>query len=171
MIHPFKGITPKLHESVYTVQSAEIIGDVEIGADSSVWYNAVVRGDVNCIRIGSRTNVQDGCLLHVRSQKYPLLIGSNVTLGHGVIAHACTIEDFCLIGMGAVILDNATIGSRSLVAAGAVVKNNEKIPSGVLVAGVPAKVVRDLTEDEKKMLEESAENYVQYVQMYRQSHV
>ena len=169
MIHAFRGILPRLHDSVFTVQSAEIIGDVEIGADSSVWYNAVIRGDVNYIRIGERTNVQDGCLLHVRNGKFPLLIGSNVTLGHGVIAHACTIEDFCLIGMGAVVLDNARISAHSLVAAGAVVKNNETIPSGVLVAGVPAKVVRPLTGEERESLEQSAENYVQYVQMYRQS--
>jgi carbonic anhydrase/acetyltransferase-like protein (isoleucine patch superfamily) len=167
VIHAYRGISPKLHPTVFAVESAQIIGDVEIGKDSSIWYNAVIRGDVNTIRIGERTNIQDGCLLHVRHKQFPLHIGNNVTMGHGAIAHACTIGDTCLIGMGAIVLDNAKINSYTLVAAGAVVLNNTVVPEGVLVAGVPAKVVRPLTQQERTMLEESAQNYVDYVKTYR----
>lgn len=168
MIHSFKGKTPKLDPTVFSVGSAEIIGDVEIARDSSVWYNAVIRGDVNYVRIGERTNIQDGCLLHVRHLKYPLIIGADVTMGHGAIAHGCVIHDTCLIGMGAIILDNAIINSYTLVAAGAVVRNDAEFPSGVLLAGVPAKVVRDLTEAERILIEQSALNYVEYVKSYRE---
>jgi carbonic anhydrase/acetyltransferase-like protein (isoleucine patch superfamily) len=167
VIRAYRGIVPKLHPSVYAVESAEIIGDVSIGKDSSVWFNAVIRGDVNYIRIGERTNIQDGCLLHVRHERYPLMIGDNVTMGHGAIAHACTIQANCLIGMGAIILDNAKINSYTLVAAGAVVLQDTVVPEGVLVAGVPAKVIRPLTPQERTMLEESAQNYVDYVKTYK----
>ena len=153
---------------MFVVDSAEIIGDVEIGSKSSVWYHAVIRGDVNVIRIGERTNIQDGCLLHVRHQQYPLLIGSNVTMGHGAIAHACRIMDYCLIGMGAIILDNAKINPYTLVAAGAVVPNHAEFREGVLLAGVPARIIRELTPAERTMLEQSAENYVGYVKSYRE---
>lgn len=169
MIRPYRGVSPRLHPSVFVASSAEIIGDVEIGADSSVWYNTVIRGDVNYIRIGSRTNVQDGCLLHVRHEKYPLLIGSDVTLGHGAILHACTIGDHCLIGMGAIVLDNATINPYSLVAAGAVVRNDETSPEGVLLGGVPARVLRPLTDEERSMIVRSAENYLAYVRHTKDS--
>ncbi len=167
MIHSFRGITPKIHPSVFTVDSAEIIGDVTIDKDSSVWYNAVIRGDVNYVRIGERTNIQDGCLLHVRHKEFPLIIGSNVTVGHGVILHACTIKEYCLIGMGAIVLDNAEINPYTLVAAGAVVLGGSVIPEGKLVAGVPAKVVRELSADERASLKTSAQNYVDYVKSYR----
>lgn len=168
MIHSYRSKTPQIHSSVFLVDSAEIIGDVVIGRDSSVWYNAVIRGDVNYIRIGERTNIQDGCLLHVRHQEYPLIIGSCVTLGHGAIVHACTIGDCCLIGMGAIILDNARVNPYTLVAAGSVVLNKAEFPEGVLIAGVPARVVRPLRPEERTMLEKSAENYVDYVHGYRQ---
>lgn len=169
MLHSFGGIRPVLGEGVFIVESAQIIGDVRIGRDSSIWFNAVVRGDVNYIRIGERTNIQDGGLLHVRHGTSPLLIGSDVTLGHGVIAHGCTIRDHCLIGMGAIILDNAEINSYTLVAAGAVVRNNTIVPEGVLMAGVPAKVIRDLTTSERTMIEESAVHYVGYAKLYQGS--
>ena len=162
-------MVPTIHPSVYLVDSAEIIGDVAIGADSSVWYNAVIRGDVNYIRIGERTNIQDGCLLHVRHEKYPLIVGSNVTVGHGAILHGCTIKDYSLIGMGAVVLDNAEINSYTLIAAGAVVRNDAIIPEGVLVAGVPGKVLRKLTVDERTMIKQSAQNYIDYTKSYRES--
>ena len=168
MIHSYRGVTPTIHPTVFMVDSAEIIGDVVIGQDSSVWYNAVLRGDVNYIRIGERTNVQDGCLLHVRHEKFPLLVGSNVTVGHGAILHACTIKDYCLIGMGAIILDNAQINSYTLIAAGAVVLNDTVIPEGVLVAGIPGKIIRELTSEEQTMLEASAQNYVEYIKTYRE---
>jgi gamma-carbonic anhydrase len=168
MIHPYQGKTPRLHPTVFTVNSAEIIGDVVIDKDSSIWYNAVIRGDVNYIRIGERTNIQDGCILHVRHLTYPLIIGSNITVGHGAILHACTVWDNCLIGMGAVVLDNATIGAYTIVGAGAVVRNNTEVPEGVLVAGVPARIIRDITKEERDSIDESAQNYVDYVKLYRQ---
>ncbi|MFI5250935.1 MAG: gamma carbonic anhydrase family protein [Bacteroidota bacterium] len=168
MIHPYQGKTPQLHSTVFAVQSAEIIGDVIIDKESSIWYNAVIRGDVNYIRIGQRTNIQDGCILHVQHDTYPLIIGSDVTIGHGAILHACTVQNKCLIGMGAIILDNATISSYAMIAAGALVRNNTIVPEGVLAAGVPAKVVRDLTVEERNTIDESAKNYVEYVKRYRQ---
>ena len=168
MLHAFRGKMPQIHPSVHLVQSAEIIGDVVIGKDSSVWYNAVIRGDVNIVRIGERTNVQDGCLLHVRHRQYPLIVGSNVTVGHGAILHACTVGDVSLIGMGAIVLDNARINPYTLVAAGAVVLNDSEFPAGVLIAGVPAKVVREIRTEERTMLEQSAQNYVDYVAGYRE---
>ena len=169
MIHSYQGKLPEIHPSVYLVNSAEIIGDVVIGRDSSVWFNTVIRGDVNYIRIGERTNIQDGSVLHVRHEKYPLIIGSDITVGHAAVLHACTIDDKCLIGMGAIVLDNAHIGPYTLIAAGAVIRQDMEISGGVLVAGVPGKIIRDLTPDERTMIEESAQNYVGYVQNYRQN--
>lgn len=166
MTHAVRGVAPKIDPSAFIVESAQIIGDVAIGKQSSVWFNAVIRADVNYIRIGDRSNIQDGCLLHVRHEQYPLIVGSDVTVGHGAILHACAIEDCCLIGMGAVVLDNAKIGRYSLVAAGAVVKEHTVIPEGVLVAGVPANVVRPLEDEEKRALEQSAKNYLDYIKLY-----
>jgi carbonic anhydrase/acetyltransferase-like protein (isoleucine patch superfamily) len=158
---------PKIHPSVFMAEGAHLIGDVEIGKDSSVWFNAVVRGDVNFIRIGERTNIQDGSVLHVTHERYPLIIGSNVTVGHSAVVHAATVHDYCLIGMGAIVLDNARIGPYALVAAGAVVVGNSQIPEGMLAAGVPAKVIRPLTEEERESLVQSAQNYIDYVATYR----
>ncbi|MEX0737439.1 MAG: gamma carbonic anhydrase family protein [Bacteroidota bacterium] len=163
----YRGIKPKVHESVFIADGAKIIGDVEIGSGSSVWYNTVIRGDVNTIRIGERTNIQDNSVLHVTHKKYPLVIGSNVTIGHGAVVHACTVKDFCLIGMGAIVMDHATVGPYAIVAAGSVVLEQFEVPEGTLVAGVPARVRRKLTEEEKRMLEQSAQNYVEYVKTYR----
>ena len=167
MIHTYQGTRPMLHPSVYVAEGAHIIGDVEIGKDSSVWFNTIIRGDVNYIRIGERTNVQDNCVLHVTNDTYPLIIGSSVTIGHGAIVHAATVKDFCLIGMGATVLDNATIGSYSLIAAGALVLDNFEVPEGSLVAGVPGRVKRMLTEEERGQIAQSAQNYVEYVRTYR----
>ena len=166
MIHAFRGVSPKIHPRAFVVKSAEIIGDVAIGEDSSVWYNAVIRGDINSIQIGMRTNIQDGCLLHVRHE-YPLVVGSNVTAGHGAIIHACRIDDNALIGMGAIVLDNAHVKPYTIVAAGAVVRNDDQFDEGVLVAGVPAKVVRRLTDVERKMIDDSAQHYVEYAKIYQ----
>jgi len=163
----YQGITPKIHPSVFIAEGAHIIGDVEIGKDSSVWFNTVIRGDVHYIRIGERTNIQDNSVVHVTNKKYPTHIGSNVTIGHNAVVHACTIYDYCLIGMGAIILDDAKIGPYSLIAAGALVTMGSVIPEGVLAAGIPAKVIRSLTEDEKHTLIQSAQNYVDYVATYR----
>ncbi|MEK7748584.1 MAG: gamma carbonic anhydrase family protein [Bacteroidota bacterium] len=165
-IVPFGSKSPKIHQSVFVAEGARIIGDVEIGEDSSVWFNTVIRGDVNYIRIGKSTNVQDNCVLHVTHEKYPCLIGSHVTVGHNAVVHACTVGDFCLIGMGAIVLDNANIGHHSLVAAGSLVLEHFHVPEGSLVAGVPARVKRQLTPDEKNRLEQSAQHYVDYAKAY-----
>ena len=166
-IYPYQGKLPKIDPSVFIAEGVQIIGDVEIGRDSSIWYNAVVRGDVNFIRIGRRTNVQDGAVLHVTYKKFPLIIGSNVTVGHAAVLHAAVIEDFCLIGMNATVLDDARLGKYCLIAAGAVVLGRTVIPEGMLAAGVPAKVIRPLTMEERKALEQSAQNYIDYVAEYR----
>lgn len=168
MIKPYKGIWPRIDESVYMDESAIVIGDVEIGARSSLWCNAVVRGDVHYIRIGERTNVQDNSVLHVTKDTYPLVIGDDITIGHSVTLHGCTVRDRCLIGMGAVILDNAEIGEDSLVAAGALVTEGMKVPPGSLLMGVPAKVVRETTAEEKARILRSAGNYIGYSDNYRE---
>ena len=166
MLHAVNGKHPELHPTTYCSASADIIGDVRLGPNASVWFRSVLRGDINGIRIGEGTNIQDGCLLHVRAET-PLIIGTRCTLGHGVIAHACTINDHCLIGMGAIVLDNAIVNSYTLVAAGSVVRQGEVLPEGVLAAGVPARVVRPLTDEERTMIDTSAEHYVAYAAMYR----
>lgn len=163
----YKGIAPKIDPSVFIAEGVHIIGDVEIARDSSVWFNTVIRGDVNYIRIGERTNIQDNTVVHVTNKKYPTNIGSNVTIGHSAVIHACTISDYSLIGMGAVILDDAKIGKYCLIAAGAVVTMGMVIPDGMMAAGVPAKIVRALTEDERNFLKQSAQNYIDYVATYR----
>lgn len=163
----YRGLTPKIHPSVFVAEGARIIGNVEIGKDSSVWFNVVIRGDVHFIRIGEAANIQDNAVLHVTHKTSPLKIGSHVTIGHGAVVHAATIKDFCLIGMGAVVLDNAQIGPYALVAAGAVVLSNTVIPEGTMAAGVPAKVVRSLTPEERRSLVQSAQDYVEYAANYR----
>lgn len=153
---------------MFVAEGARIIGDVTIGQESSVWFNTVIRGDVNSIVIGERTNIQDNCVLHVTHRRFALRIGSNVTIGHSVVLHGCTVEDNCLVGMGAIVLDNATIHTRSLIAAGALVQENFEVPEGMLVAGVPARIKRPLTAEEAAFLERSARNYVDYVKTYRE---
>lgn len=166
MLIPYKGIMPKIHPSVFVEESARVVGDVEMGEHSSVWFNAVVRGDVHYIRIGGRTNVQDNSSLHVTKDVYPLIVGSDITIGHGVTLHGCVVRDRCLIGMGAIVLDNAEIGEDSIVGAGALVKEGMKVPPGSLVVGVPAKVVRQTTDEEKARIRQSALNYIGYAKDY-----
>ena len=166
MIHPFKGTKPEIDASALVVDSAQIIGDVKIGEESSVWFNAVIRGDVNFIRVGKRTNIQDGCVLHVARKPLPLEIGDEVTIGHNVTLHACTIGSQCLIGMGATVMDGSVIGEQSIVGAGALVTPNTKIPPKSLVLGSPAKVKRELTEEEIRRIRESAANYVGDIETY-----
>ena len=161
-LFPYLDLFPKLHESVFLASGAKIIGDVEIGEYSSVWYNCVVRGDVNFVKIGKMTNIQDCSMLHVTNGKYPLVIGDKVTVGHSVTLHGCTLKDLCLIGMGAIILDDAVVEEKSLVAAGTVIKPGFIVPTGKLVAGVPGKVVRDLTDEELEEFEKSAVRYKKY---------
>lgn len=166
MIHSYKGKSPQIDKSVKVMHGVQIIGDVVIGKNSSVWFNCVVRGDVNYIRIGEYTNIQDGSILHVNHIDYFLQVGSYVTAGHNCILHGCVIGDNVLIGMGAILLDNCKIGSNSLIAAGTVVKENFVVPEGVLVAGVPGKIIRTLTEKEIEDIKQSALNYVEYAKEY-----
>jgi len=164
---PYKGVWPQIHESVFMTEGSFVIGDVHIGENSSIWFNAVVRGDVCPIRIGKRTNVQDNVTLHVTHDTGPLNIGNDVTIGHNAVLHACTVKDFVLIGMGAILLDDCVCEPYSLVAAGSLVKQGFVVPSGKLVAGVPAKVIRDLNEKELENVKNSPTNYINYVRQYR----
>jgi carbonic anhydrase/acetyltransferase-like protein (isoleucine patch superfamily) len=153
--------TPQIHPSVYIAPDASVIGAVTLGEESSVWFHAVLRGDINSITVGKRTNVQDGSVLHVTSD-LPVIVGDDVTIGHRAIVHACSIGNTCLIGMGAIILDGAVVEPFSMVAAGSVVKERFRVPEGVLVAGVPARIIRELTGEEKDRIRDSALRYVRY---------
>ncbi len=168
-IFQYLELNPEIDESVFLAPGVKIIGDVKIGAGSSIWYNTVVRGDVNYIRIGKKTNVQDLSMLHVTAEIFPLVIGDEVTIGHSVTLHGCVLQDRTFIGMGATILDGAIVESDSMVAAGAVVRQNFTVPSGKLVAGVPAKVIRDLTKDEIDNIVASAERYKKYTELTKES--
>lgn len=168
-IFPYKGTLPKIGSNVFLASGVKIIGDVEIGNNSSIWYNTVIRGDVHFIKIGESTNIQDCSMLHVTNGKFPLNIGNKVTIGHSVSLHGCTLNDLCLIGIGAIVLDGAIIESNSMVAAGALVKQNFIVPSGKLVAGVPAKIIRDLNKEEIMDLEAGAKRYVEYARITERS--
>jgi carbonic anhydrase/acetyltransferase-like protein (isoleucine patch superfamily) len=166
MITAYENYKPSLHDSVFIAPTAVIIGRVEIGEGASVWFNSVVRGDINRISIGSNTNIQDGCLLHV-THKHALLVKERVTVGHGAILHGCTIEADCLISMGAIILDGASIGEGSIVAAGAVVAPSTIVPPNSLVMGIPAKVVREVTAEDRHKIDRGWQNYLHYSGIYR----
>jgi carbonic anhydrase/acetyltransferase-like protein (isoleucine patch superfamily) len=165
-IRPFGGKAPRLHESVFAVDGALVIGDVEIGPDSSLWFGTIVRGDVNFIRLGARTNVQDHTVIHVTSRTHPTVVGDDVTLGHRVTLHGCTVRDRCLVGIGAVIMDGAVVGEDAMVGAGALVPPRMIVPPRTLAVGSPAKVKRELTDAEVAHLRQSAENYVRYARQY-----
>ncbi|HEY7286249.1 MAG TPA: gamma carbonic anhydrase family protein [Vicinamibacterales bacterium] len=162
MLRPYRGVLPRAHASAFIDESAQVIGDVEVGEESSVWMCAVLRGDVNSIRIGRRTNVQDGTVVHGMTGTHATEIGDNVTLGHGAIVHGCTIEDQCLIGMGAILLNGAHVGSGSIVAAGTLIVEGMKVPPKSLVMGSPGKVRRLLTQAEIAGILTYADHYVQY---------
>lgn len=166
MIITHHGVTPQIDPSAYIQQSAHIIGDVHIGAESSVWFNAVVRGDVCFIRIGNRVNIQDNTTIHVFSGGTPTILGTGVSIAHNVVVHACTIHDFTLVGMGAIILDGAEIGKECLIGAGAVVAPRSQIPPRSLVVGNPAKVLRPLRSEEIDRLHQTADNYVRFAHEY-----
>ncbi len=163
---PYGNTLPEIGNGVFLAPSAVLIGDVSAGLDASFWFQVVVRGDVNYIRIGDRTNVQDSSTLHVTTQKHPLVIGNGVTVGHGVIAHGCRVEDDCLLGIGSRILDGAVIERGSIVGAGSVVTPGSRIPAGHLALGIPAKPVRLLNEDEKELITMTAENYIKLKNIY-----
>jgi carbonic anhydrase/acetyltransferase-like protein (isoleucine patch superfamily) len=167
MIRAYRGIVPKIAASAYIDQSAQVIGDVVIGERSSIWANATARGDVNEIRIGNDSNIQDNSVLHCDSGGFPLHIGNRVTAGHLVMLHGCTVEDDCLIGIGAVVLNGAKIGRGSVIAAGAVVPEGAEIPPLSMVMGVPAKVKRPVTEEERERFRLNAEHYVELARTYR----
>jgi len=167
-IRPYRGKHPQIAASAYIDPAAVIIGDVVIGEDSSVWPCSVIRGDVHYIRIGARTNIQDGSVLHVMRDEYPLILGDDVTIGHSVTLHGCTIEPRCLIGMGAVILNGVTIGAGSIVAAGTLITERIAIPAGSLVMGSPGKVKRALTGIDQASIDAYAKRYVEYKNIYRE---
>ena len=172
----YQGLSPVLGQGSWIAPGATVIGDVELGKDSSVWFGCVVRGDVHRIRIGNRTNIQDLSMVHVthykrpdKSDGHPTIIGDDVTVGHRVMLHGCTIEEACLIGMSATILDGAVIGRESIVGAGALVTGGKVFPPRSLILGSPAKVVRQLTDDEVAELYASAKRYVGFMKNYRDS--
>ena len=167
MIIEFRGVKPDIHESVFIAEGAAVIGDVKIGAMSSVWYSAVVRGDMHHIRIGERSSIQDGAILHVVSGKFPLEIGDDVTIGHAAVVHGCTVHDRVLIGMNATVLDGATVREGSIVAAGAVVLEGVDVPENTLVAGIPAREIRKTTPMDHERIMSGSEEYVKYSRLFK----
>jgi carbonic anhydrase/acetyltransferase-like protein (isoleucine patch superfamily) len=169
LIKSVNGKSPLIPEDCYIAENATIVGDVTIGASCSIWFNAVVRGDVNCITIGNKVNIQDGVIIHCTYQKHATHIGNNVSIGHNAIVHGCTVKDNVLIGMGAIVMDNCVIESNSIVAAGAVVIQNTVVPSGTIYAGVPAKWVKDINaSDFAGEIERISNNYVMYSGWFKQ---
>jgi carbonic anhydrase/acetyltransferase-like protein (isoleucine patch superfamily) len=167
LIKSFRGVEPRIHETAHVAETAVIIGDVEIGEQSSVWYGSIVRADVNSIRIGARTNIQDASVIHVTSKTHDTVLEDEITLGHRVTIHGCYIETGCLIGIGAIVLDGARVGRNSLIAAGSLVTPNTEIPPRSLVMGSPARVKRELSEEEVKDLARFWQNYVELSKHYR----
>ncbi|MBA3240551.1 MAG: gamma carbonic anhydrase family protein [Acidobacteria bacterium] len=170
MIRPFRGQHPQIHPTAFVEESAQLIGDVSIGAQSSVWFNAVVRGDVCHIRIGERTNIQDGTVVHVANGTHATILEDEVTVGHNVTLHGCYVERGCLVGMGSIVMDGVHVGERSIVAAGALVSPGTIIPPRSLVMGVPARVKRPLTDEEAAGLDTFWQNYVEYTRVYREEY-
>ncbi|QXD15969.1 gamma carbonic anhydrase family protein [Rhodocaloribacter litoris] len=167
MVRAFLGVTPVYDETNYIAPSAEVIGDVTLGKGASVWFNATVRGDVNWIRIGAASNIQDNAVVHVTKGVAPTDIGEGVTVGHSAVVHGCTVEDNVLVGMGAVLLDHCVIGRDSIVGARALVTQGTRIPPRSLVLGSPARVVRELTDEEVEQIRTFARNYLHYSAIYR----
>lgn len=168
VILPVKGVSPQIPEDCFIAPNATIVGDVVMGKECSIWFNAVVRGDVNAIRMGYRVNIQDGACIHCTYQKSQTIIGNNVSIGHHAIVHGCTVEDNVLIGMGAIVMDRVRIGSNSIIAAGAVVLEDTEIPPGTIFAGIPAKKVKDISQELLKgEVERIANNYVMYSSWFK----
>lgn len=167
MIRGFGGKRPVIDPTAFVAETATVVGDVVVGPRSSIWFGTVVRGDVFNVRIGAETSIQDNTVIHVTHDRYATSVGNRVTVGHGVILHGCTVHDLVIVGMGAVILDQAEVGERCIIGAGALVTPATKIPPGHLAVGAPARVKRPLTEDELAWLESSAEHYVQLTEKYR----
>jgi carbonic anhydrase/acetyltransferase-like protein (isoleucine patch superfamily) len=167
IIRPFGGKAPILHETAFVAEGALVIGDVEIGDRSSIWFGAIVRGDLHAIRIGARTNVQDLSVIHVTSGTHATAVGDDVTVGHRVTLHGCTVKDRCLVGIGAVVMDGAVIGPDAMVGAGALVPPGMVVPPGTLALGSPARVTRELTSEEIAFFRASAARYAGYAERYR----
>lgn len=167
VILPYRGKLPKISPDAFIASGAVVIGDVEIGAYTNVWFGCVIRGDVNTIRIGERTNIQDGTVIHVTRKTGPTKIGSGITIGHSVLLHACTLEDNCFIGMHSTVMDNAVVESGSMVAAGALVTPNKRVPKGQIWGGNPAKFLRDLKPQEVEFIKISENNYVELAEEYK----
>jgi gamma-carbonic anhydrase len=168
MIRPYRGVLPRIADSAFIDPSAVVIGDVVIGERSSVWPNVSIRGDVNYIRVGDETSIQDNTVLHVDHRVYPCLVGNRVTVGHAVVLHGCVVEDEALIGIGAIVLNGAKIGRGAIVAAGALVPEGMEVPAETLVMGMPAKVRRSVTPEEKIQFRENAEGYVTLAATYKE---
>lgn len=167
MIRSFRGHSPQIAASAYVDPQAVVIGEVFLGEDSSIWPGAVLRGDYQPIRIGARTSIQDNCVLHIQGGEYSLTVGDNVTVGHGVILHGCTVESNCLIGMGSILLNGSKIGAGSIIAAGALIPERMEIPPGSLVMGAPGKVRRAVTEEERERIAISADHYVGFKNAFK----
>jgi carbonic anhydrase/acetyltransferase-like protein (isoleucine patch superfamily) len=168
MIRAYRGVTPRIASSAYIDSSAQIIGDVAIGERSSIWPNASIRGDVNYIRIGDETSIQDNVVLHVDHGIYPCLVGNRVTVGHAVVLHGCEVEDGALIGIGAIVLNGAKIGSGAIVAAGALVPEGMQVPPRMLVMGSPAKIRREVSAEEEERFRRGCNNYVKITMIYKE---
>jgi carbonic anhydrase/acetyltransferase-like protein (isoleucine patch superfamily) len=169
MLRAFQGIMPKVEPSAFIEETAVVLGDVVIGAESSVWFLTIIRGDVNVIRIGARTNIQDLCALHVTHDTHPLIIGDEVTVGHRVLLHGCTIKNRVLVGMGAILMDGVVIGEECVIGAGSLVTEGTEVPPRSVVLGSPGRVKRALTDAEREWIRQSATNYVRYAAEHRLS--
>lgn len=167
LIKSVRGLEPKFGKNCFLADNATIIGEVEMGDNCSVWFNAVVRGDVHYIKIGNNTNIQDGAVIHCSYQKAPTVIGSNVSIAHNAIVHGCTIEDNVLIGMGAIVMDHAIVKTGSIIAAGAVVLTNTVVDSGYIYAGVPAKKIKEVDEERNQVFSRTAKNYIKYAKWFK----
>ena len=166
MLRPYRSVHPRVAPTAFIDQSAQVVGDVVIGDDSSVWMNAVLRGDVNTIRVGRRTNIQDGCVVHVMSGTHPTTLGDDVTIGHAAVLHGCAVADRCLVNMGAIVLNGAQIGADSIAAASALLVEGAVVPPRSLVMGSPGRVRRSLTDDEVASIRRYADHYVDYKNDY-----
>src|ERR1043165_3230073 len=168
VILPFKGVMPQIPDDCYIAPNATIAGDVVMGSECSIWFNAVVRGDVNSIRIGNKVNIQDGACIHCTYEKTKTIIGNNVSIGHNAIVHGCTVEDNVLIGMGAIVMDGVKVGSNSIIAAGAVVLEDTQVAPGSIFAGVPAKKVKDISQELLHgEIDRIANNYIMYSSWFK----